>query len=40
MATEVAADLPVEEWKIYVVQISGGKDRQGFPMKQVVLTHG
>uniref|UniRef100_A0A2K5HUL4 40S ribosomal protein S6 n=1 Tax=Colobus angolensis palliatus TaxID=336983 RepID=A0A2K5HUL4_COLAP len=40
MATEVAADALGEEWKGYVVQISGGKDKQGFPMKQGVLTHG
>ncbi|CAD7688646.1 unnamed protein product [Nyctereutes procyonoides] len=36
MATEVVAD----EWKGYVAQISGGNDKQGFPMKQGVLTHG
>ena len=40
MATEVAADALGEEWKGYVVQISGGNDEQGFPMKQGVLTHG
>ncbi|XP_053437750.1 40S ribosomal protein S6-like [Nycticebus coucang] len=40
MATEVAADALGEEWKGYVVQISGGYDQQGFPMKQGVLTHG
>uniref|UniRef100_A0A8C9BTV8 40S ribosomal protein S6 n=1 Tax=Phocoena sinus TaxID=42100 RepID=A0A8C9BTV8_PHOSS len=40
MATEVAADTLGEEWKGYVVQISGGNDKQGFPMKQRVLTHG
>ncbi|KAG3259775.1 RPS6-like [Ictidomys tridecemlineatus] len=34
MATEVAADALGEEWKGYVVQISGGNDKQGFPMKQ------
>uniref|UniRef100_A0A2K5N382 40S ribosomal protein S6 n=1 Tax=Cercocebus atys TaxID=9531 RepID=A0A2K5N382_CERAT len=34
MATEVAADALGEEWKGYVVRISG------FPMKQCVLTHG
>ncbi|KAB0405523.1 hypothetical protein E2I00_002676, partial [Balaenoptera physalus] len=39
-ATEVAADALGEEWKGYVVQISGGNDKQGFPMKQGVLTHG
>ena len=40
MATEVAADGLGEEWKGYVVRISGGNDKQGFPMKQGVLTHG
>lgn len=27
------------EWKGYVVQVSGGNDKQGFPMKQSILTH-
>lgn len=36
MATEVAADAVGEEWKGYGVQISGGNDRQGFPIKQGV----
>ncbi|KAB0374571.1 hypothetical protein FD755_013063 [Muntiacus reevesi] len=40
MATEVAADALGEEWKDYVVRISGGNDKQGFPMTQGVLTHG
>ncbi|XP_060056272.1 small ribosomal subunit protein eS6-like [Erinaceus europaeus] len=40
MATEVAADALGGEWKDYVVRISGGDDKQGFPMKQGVLTHG
>ena len=40
MATEVAADDLGEEWKGYVVRISGGNNKQGFPMKQGVLTHG
>lgn len=40
MATEVAADALGEEWKGYVVRISSGNDKQGFPMKQGVLTHG
>ena len=40
MAAEVAADTLDEEWKRYVVRISGGNDKQGFPMKQGVLTHG
>ena len=40
MATEVAADDLGEEWKGYVVRISGGNNKQGFPMKQGVLSHG
>ncbi|MED6235618.1 40S ribosomal protein S6 [Ataeniobius toweri] len=40
MVTEVAADPLGDEWKGYVVRISGGNDKQGFPMKQGVLTHG
>uniref|UniRef100_A0A8C0DMG1 40S ribosomal protein S6 n=1 Tax=Balaenoptera musculus TaxID=9771 RepID=A0A8C0DMG1_BALMU len=40
MATEVAADTLGEEWKGYVVRITGGNEKQGFPMKQGVLTHG
>ncbi|KAF3821394.1 hypothetical protein GH733_010972 [Mirounga leonina] len=39
MATEVAADALGEEWKDYVVRISGGNDKQGFPMGQGVSTH-
>ncbi|KAI4529623.1 hypothetical protein MG293_020301 [Ovis ammon polii] len=39
-ATEVAADALGEEWKGYVVRISGRNDKQGFPVKQGVLTHG
>ncbi|KAL4825938.1 hypothetical protein H8958_014696 [Nasalis larvatus] len=40
MATEVAADSLGEEWKGYVVQISSGNDKQGFLMKDGVMTHG
>ena len=40
MATEVVADALGEEWKGYVVRISGGNDKQCFSMKQGVLTHG
>ncbi|KAL6035328.1 hypothetical protein STEG23_033066 [Scotinomys teguina] len=40
MAIEVAAGALGEEWKGYVVRISGGNDKQGFPMKQGILTHG
>ncbi|XP_072526510.1 small ribosomal subunit protein eS6 [Salminus brasiliensis] len=40
MAAEVPADPLGDEWKGYYVRISGGNDKQGFPMKQGVLTHG
>lgn len=40
MATEVATDALGEEWKGYVVQISGGNNIQGFSMNQGILTHG
>ena len=40
MATEVPADSLGDEWKGYVVRIAGGNDKQGFAMKQGVLTNG
>jgi len=40
MAQEVEADALGEEWKGYIVRITGGNDKQGFPMKQGVLTNG
>ncbi|KAF8366146.1 rps-6 [Pristionchus pacificus] len=40
MAQEVEADSIGEEWKGYVLRITGGNDKQGFPMKQGVLTNG
>ncbi|XP_014218788.1 40S ribosomal protein S6 isoform X2 [Copidosoma floridanum] len=40
MGAEVEADLLGDEWKGYVVRIAGGNDKQGFPMKQGVLTNG
>ncbi|XP_032967990.1 40S ribosomal protein S6-like [Rhinolophus ferrumequinum] len=40
VATEVAAGTLAEEWKSYMVRISGGNDKQGLPMKQGVVTHG
>ncbi|GFQ71136.1 40S ribosomal protein S6 [Trichonephila clavata] len=40
MGHEVDADSLGDEWKGYVVRISGGNDKQGFPMKQGVLTTG
>uniref|UniRef100_A0A8C5KBQ3 40S ribosomal protein S6 n=1 Tax=Jaculus jaculus TaxID=51337 RepID=A0A8C5KBQ3_JACJA len=40
VATQVAADALGEEWQGCVVRISGGNDKQGFPMTQGVLTQG
>ncbi|KAK5969311.1 Ribosomal protein 6 [Trichostrongylus colubriformis] len=40
MAQEVEIDALGEEWKGYIVRITGGNDKQGFPMKQGVLTNG
>lgn len=40
MGAEVEADTLGDEWKGYVVRIAGGNDKQGFPMKQGVLTNG
>lgn len=37
MSQEVAADPLGEEFKGYVFRITGGNDKQGFPMKQGVL---
>uniref|UniRef100_A0A0K3CUJ6 40S ribosomal protein S6 n=1 Tax=Rhodotorula toruloides TaxID=5286 RepID=A0A0K3CUJ6_RHOTO len=37
MAQEVAADALGDEFKGYVVRITGGNDKQGFPLKQGVL---
>jgi len=38
MAQEVEGDVLSEDFKGYVFKISGGNDKQGFPMKQGVLT--
>ncbi|KAF6779436.1 hypothetical protein AHF37_01601 [Paragonimus kellicotti] len=40
MATEIPVDFLGDEWKGYVARITGGNDKQGFPMKQGVLTNG
>jgi len=40
MATEMSAESLGDEWKGYIVRISGGNDKQGFPMKQGILTNG
>merc|ERR1719398_265937 len=39
MSTEVEADCLGDEFKGYVLKISGGNDKQGFPMKQGILTN-
>lgn len=39
IGTEVEADILGDEWKGYVLKISGGNDKQGFPMKQGVLSN-
>jgi len=39
MSAEVRGDSLGEEWKGYVFQIAGGNDKQGFPMKQGILTN-
>lgn len=40
MGMEVDAATLGDEWKGYVFRIMGGNDKQGFPMKQGVLTTG
>ncbi|KAH8266779.1 hypothetical protein KR026_000045 [Drosophila bipectinata] len=40
MGQIVEADILGDEWKGYQLRIAGGNDKQGFPMKQGVLTHG
>lgn len=40
MGQEVEIDSLGDEYKGYVVRITGGNDKQGFPMKQGVLTNG
>jgi len=37
MGQEVPADSIGDEWKGYIVRITGGNDKQGFPMKQGVM---
>merc|ERR1719157_447334 len=40
MAAEVAGETLGDEFKGYIFRITGGNDKQGFPMKQGVLTNG
>jgi small subunit ribosomal protein S6e len=37
MGQEVQADSLGDEWKGYILKITGGNDKQGFPMKQGVM---
>merc|ERR1719266_1817852 len=39
MGQEVDAATLGDEWAGYVLRITGGNDKQGFPMKQGVLTN-
>jgi small subunit ribosomal protein S6e len=39
IGAEVEVDSLGDEWKGYVLRIAGGNDKQGFPMKQGVLTN-
>merc|ERR1711925_55969 len=39
MGQEVEADTLGDEFKGYVLRITGGNDKQGFPMKQGILTN-
>lgn len=39
IGAEVEADQLGDEWKGYILRIAGGNDKQGFPMKQGVLTN-
>merc|ERR1711992_408406 len=40
MAQEVSAECLGEQFKGYIVRVSGGNDKQGFPMMQGVMTNG
>jgi len=40
MSQEVTGEALGEEFKGYIFKITGGNDKQGFPMKQGVLTSG
>ena len=40
MGQEVEGDVLGDEYKGYIFKITGGNDKQGFPMKQGVLVNG
>jgi len=40
ISNEVSLDNLGDEWKGYIARITGGNDKQGFPMKQGILSAG
>ena len=40
MGQEIEGEVLGEEYKNYIFRITGGNDKQGFPMKQGVLVNG
>ncbi|GMH42112.1 hypothetical protein BSKO_10031 [Bryopsis sp. KO-2023] len=40
LATEIDGEALGDEFKGYILKVTGGVDKQGFPMKQGVLTNG
>jgi small subunit ribosomal protein S6e len=40
MGQEINGEVLADEYKGYVFRITGGNDKQGFPMKQGVLVNG
>ena len=40
MGQEMDGEILGEEYKGYIFKITGGNDKQGFPMKQGVLVNG
>merc|ERR1712166_1683512 len=40
MASEISGDTLGDEFKGFIFRISGGNDKQGFPMKQGILSNG
>jgi ribosomal protein S6E (S10) len=40
MGQEIDGDVLGDEFKGYIFRITGGNDKQGFPMKQGVLVNG
>lgn len=40
MGQEISGEVLGDEYKGYIFKITGGNDKQGFPMKQGVLVNG